>query len=213
MEKSRDDDKSCATQRFEVVQKNGSSALRQIITTSDLASLCVVSESTIARLTKSGVLRLAKDKQRRVLRGRYELGDAMPRFVEHLRDSIARADPSERAYQQARARRMESAAQLQQLELDEKKDQLLQRERIVSLVSSLFSTVKAHLLAIPSRLRNRVLGLSDPCEAQAIIESEVRSSLTEIADADVKKLLRAPLRSCVSITLPGRIVKANHSII
>jgi len=40
------------------------------------------------------------------MRGRYELGDVMQRFVEHLRDSITSDDPNTRAYVEARARRL-----------------------------------------------------------------------------------------------------------
>jgi hypothetical protein len=105
---------SCSSRRLAVVvpffavevRKNGDSLLKEVITLSDLATLCVCSERTIQRLTKQGVLRLAKDRQRRIMRGRYELGDAMPRFVEHLRDSIPSDDPNARAYVEARARRM-----------------------------------------------------------------------------------------------------------
>jgi hypothetical protein len=86
-----------------MASKNGASLLKEVITLSDLAALCVCSERTIQRLTKQGVLRLAKDRQRRIMRGRYELGDAMPRFVEHLRDSITSDDPNARAYAEARA--------------------------------------------------------------------------------------------------------------
>src|SRR6267143_2650070 len=95
--------------------KNGASLLREIVTLSDLASLCVCSERTIQRLTKEGVLRLAKDRNRRLLRGRYVLGDAMPRFVEHLRDSITNDDPNAAAYAQARSRRMQALAESEEL--------------------------------------------------------------------------------------------------
>ena len=140
-----------------MVQKNGSSVLREIVTLSDLASLCVCSERTIQRLTKQGVLRLAKDRNRRLLRGRYELGDAMPKFVEYLRDQITSDDPHAKAYVEARARRMQASAESEEMELRLKRGELIEVSRVTSMVTSLLLTVRNHLLALPSRITRQLL--------------------------------------------------------
>jgi phage terminase Nu1 subunit (DNA packaging protein) len=178
-----------------MVAKNGSSALREIITLSDLAALCVVSERQIQRLAKQGVLRLAKDRNRRLLRGRYVLGDAVPRFIEHLRDSITSDDPNAAAYAEARARRMAANAEMMQLELRHKKGELLDGEHVDSVVMSLLLTVRNHLLALPSRITRQLLphvaDATGDANFQAVystVNGEVRAALTEASEFDVKQI-------------------------
>jgi hypothetical protein len=114
------------------------------VTLSDLAALCVVSDRTIQRLTKQGVLRLAKDRKTRgPLAGRYELGE-MARFVEHLRDSIANDSPSEAAYAGARARRMTALAEAEQLRLQATRGELVRRDSVSLTLTSLLSATKNH---------------------------------------------------------------------
>jgi len=76
-----------------MARKDGESVLRKVVTLSDVAALTVQSERSIQRLVKSGVIRLAKDRQRRQLKGRFVLGDCIPRICEHLRDQMTAADP------------------------------------------------------------------------------------------------------------------------
>jgi phage terminase Nu1 subunit (DNA packaging protein) len=170
--------------------KNGASLLKEVITLSDLASLCVCSERTIQRLTKRGVLRQAKDRERRIMRGRYVLGDALPRFVEHLRDSITSDDPNERAYVEARARRMTASAEMTQLELRHKRGELLECAHVDFVVTNLLSIVKNHMLSIPSRLMHQLVGKTDPREINMIVRGEVHRALREASEFDTKKLRR-----------------------
>jgi phage terminase Nu1 subunit (DNA packaging protein) len=173
-----------------MASKNGSSVLREIVTLSDLASLCVCSERTIQRLTKQGVLRQAKDnKTRRLLRGRYELGDAMPRFVEHLRDSITSDDPNARAYVEARARRMQASAESEEMDLRLKRGELIEVSRVTSEVTGLLLTVRNHLLSLASRITRQLLphvaNENENANFQSIYQitnGEVRQALTEASE-------------------------------
>jgi hypothetical protein len=87
-----------------MARKDGESVLRKVVTLSDVAALTVQSERSIQRLVKSGVIRLAKDRQRRQLKGRFVLGDCIPRICKHLRDQMTAADPNAAAYAEARAK-------------------------------------------------------------------------------------------------------------
>jgi len=107
-----------------MARKDGESVLRKVVTLSDVAALTVQSERSIQRLVKSGVIRLAKDRQRRQLKGRFVLGDCIPRICEHLRDQMTAADPNAAAYAEARARRMQCVAEVAELELKQKKREL-----------------------------------------------------------------------------------------
>ena len=185
-----------------MASKNGSSVLREIVTLSDLASLCVCSERTIQRLTKQGVLLQAKDrKSRKLLRGRYELGDAMPRFVENLRDTISSNDPSDRAYVEARARRMAAAAEMTQIELAHKRGDLLERSRVIFVVGNLLTATKNHLLSLPSRIARQLLphvaaetGNENFRAIYETVNNEVRAALTEVSEFDMKQLVTAAHR-------------------
>ena len=119
-----------------MARKDGESVLRKVVTLSDVAALTVQSERSIQRLVKSGVIRLAKDRQRRQLKGRFVLGDCIPRICEHLRDQMTAADPNAAAYAEARARRMQCVAKVAELELKQKKREL-HHARDVEFVLSL----------------------------------------------------------------------------
>ena len=92
----------------------------------DLASLFVISERQVQRLTAQGVLKLARNSKGQTIRARYVLGDAVAGYVKHLRQSIA-DDPDAARYQRARSRRMEALAQLELLRLKQARGALLSR--------------------------------------------------------------------------------------
>jgi hypothetical protein len=174
--------------------KNGASVLKTVIGLQDLAALTVQSERNVHRLTRLGVLRLAKDSEGRQLRGRYELGDAMPRFVEHLRDQIAKADPNEAAYIAARARRMLAVAQSEELRVKLQRGELLEADRVDAEVMGVLVTVKQHMLALGSAITRQLLGLLADKDVTyqkvySVVHGGIRRGLTELADGDPKKIL------------------------
>ena len=167
--------------------RNGAGLLQEIVTVADLATLLVMSERQIQRLTVQGILRRAKDKNGQLLRGRYVLGDAVSRYVEHLRDSLL-ADPSGEAYNQARARRMQAAADQAQLQLGRESGELIRRDDVIREIGPMLIVIKNHVLAIPSRLARAMLGLTEFAKSYQLLDDACRGALREASEFDVTKL-------------------------
>jgi phage terminase Nu1 subunit (DNA packaging protein) len=170
--------------------KNGDSLLKKVVSLSDVASLCVCSERTIQRLTKSGVLRQAKDRERRIMRGRYVLGDAVPRFVESLRDSITSDDPSERAYVEARSRRMRALAESEELRVKHQRGALIKLETVSFWLSLILRSCRDRLRAIPSRTLHQLTGMTDARQINQLLQKEIDAGLSEIADTNLREKFR-----------------------
>jgi hypothetical protein len=85
-----------------MVSKNGDSCLEQIVTLSDIAVLSGYGERHVQRLTRNGLIKLARDKRGKPLPGRYVIGLTLPVLAEHTRDLATADDKHAAAYNQAR---------------------------------------------------------------------------------------------------------------
>src|SRR5262245_11854775 len=167
--------------------RNGEGLLREIVTVADLATLLVISERQIQRLVKQGVIPLAKNKQGQNLRARFVLGEAVPRYLEHLRDSVL-VDANEEAYQSARARRMQAAARQAELQLGRDSGELIQSDVVFREMATVMITVKKHVLAIPTRLARAMLGLTEFAKSYQLLDDACRGALREASKFDVRQL-------------------------
>jgi hypothetical protein len=169
-----------------MAQKNGDSCLKQVITLSDLATLTVQSERSVQRLVKSGVLRLARDRQGRQLKGRFVLGDALPKICELLRDQASASDPHESAYSRARAQRMQCDAEMRRLELRARQGELIDGKIVDREVMGVLSSVKNHVLALPTRVTRLLAPYTGGGENTKIVHKimtdAARSTLTEASN-------------------------------
>jgi hypothetical protein len=178
-----------------MASKNGASVLEKVITRDDLAQLLVMSDRNVSRLTKMGVLRQAKGKSG------YVLGDAVPRFVEHLRDQIADDDPHEALYRSARARKMEALACSEEMRVKLQKGELLERSRVVNTVAPWLVAMKNHLLSLASRITRQLLphvaaetGNENFRAIYETVNGEVRRALTEVSEFDAEQIATAAHR-------------------
>jgi phage terminase Nu1 subunit (DNA packaging protein) len=169
--------------------KDARSLLKEVITTSDLATLTVQSERSVQRLTKQGIFRLAKDRQGRQLKGRFVVGECVPAFCEHLRE-LATDDPNEAAYKAARARRMEASAAAAELAVKLQRGQLHRSEDISFFLGNIIIATRDRLRAIPSRLMFSLRGETDPAKINAAISSEIDGALTELSERDLSSMFK-----------------------
>jgi hypothetical protein len=77
----------------------------------------------------------------------YDLATVGPAYVRHLKATIPRTDNPD-----ARARRDESIADLNELKLAERRQEVLPRQQVVDEGRAFVLAVRAHLLALPRRL-------------------------------------------------------------
>lgn len=86
------------------------------------------------------------------------------------------------AYHSARARRETAQADMAELELAERRGRLIDAEEARADVIKAFSLVKTRLLAVPSRVGQRVPLLAD--QVVPIVDELIREALEELAGGD-----------------------------
>jgi hypothetical protein len=172
-----------------MASRNGRNLLREIVTTQDLASLCSISERSIQRLVHQRILRLARNRKRQVIRGRFVLGEAIPAFVQHLQERNG-SDPQEELYKKARRLRMECLAQREMLCLRRDRGELHEARHIDFCLTNMLTFMKQRMLAIPSRTARLLVGVTDFRKIYSAIEDEIRAGLTELSTAKYAEMMK-----------------------
>src|SRR6266404_493478 len=72
-------------------------------------------------------------------------------------------------------------AELKELQLAEKRGQLVSIEAVTATLRDELTAVRGRLLAMPGRLAGQLLMKSDPAEIERLIDDEVRAALTELS--------------------------------
>jgi phage terminase Nu1 subunit (DNA packaging protein) len=173
--------------------KNGNSCLETVITIADLSALTVVSERQLQRMVKDGVIPLAENKHGQPMRGKFVLGEAVPHFIENLRDTLVTRDPAKAAFAVDRARKMKIEADSAQLDLDEKRGEMVRVCDIEFEVTQVIRNLRDGVRAVPSKVMHRLIGLKDPREANTIVAETIDAVLRRCADGhivDVKRWRR-----------------------
>jgi len=177
--------------------KNGQVLLREKVTVQDLASMFLISERQVQRLSAQGILKLARNSKRQTIRGRYVLGDAVSQYVKYLRESLG-GDPNEGLYLSARAKRMQCMAAQAEIELAAKKGEYFRRDDLEFGLGLLLRNARDRLLGVPSRVMHNLLGLTKPADANRIVDDAIRLALTDVSNfklSDFKKETDSYLRS------------------
>jgi phage terminase Nu1 subunit (DNA packaging protein) len=176
---------ACGKKQGGMAANNGDSCLRKIITLADLSALVVVSERTIQRLAKEGVIPLAKNKRGQPMRGKFVLGEAVPRFIENLRDRFVETDPTKAAFNHDRARKMKIEADSAQMDLEEKRGVLVRVSDVEFEIHQTIRNVRDGVRAVPSRIMHSLVGLKDPREANKIVAEAIDATSHRVADGEI----------------------------
>jgi phage terminase Nu1 subunit (DNA packaging protein) len=83
-------------------------------------------------------------------------------------------------YEEARRREMAAKAALLELDLAQRRGQLVEVEHIADLVGEEYANVRARILGLPTRLAPQVAGVSSLPELRAIIEAGITEVLEEL---------------------------------
>jgi len=84
-------------------------------------------------------------------------------------------------FEAARTKKMNADAAVAVMEMEEKRGELVEVSAVVAEVTELFSAVKAHLLALPSKLAHRLAAAGTREAAMAILENEITNALSELS--------------------------------
>lgn len=158
-----------------------------LCTTTTLGEVLGVTDRRVRQLTKDGVLKCARTK----LAGMsYHLGDSVQRFLKHQRQIVSKqCGANNGEYEAERTRRMRACASMAELELKAKQGLYLNRDDVGFSISQMLVNCRNRLLAVPSRLMHRMLGLTDAREANRLMDDEIRLALTEVSEGKFRQSL------------------------
>jgi hypothetical protein len=157
-----------------------------VCTARQLGDVLGVTNQQVERLARAGVLKPVRCK----LKGRrYRLSDSVQSYLKYQRESVKAACASSNgAYNDARTRRMNALAAIEEARARQVSGEPIKRSIAVDAMSSAISIVKSHVLAIANRCARMVVGQTDLGKVHSAIHNECVLSLREIANFDVNKL-------------------------
>jgi phage terminase Nu1 subunit (DNA packaging protein) len=128
----------------------------------------------IQQLVKEGLPQLA--------RGKYDQGKCFEWYVRYLHNKIEKKGDEFSGLNEQRLRGLRASAETRELELAQKKGELVKLCDVQRVWGDLILMTKARLLSIPPRLAIDVLGESSRVMMQAKIERAIKDALTQLAD-------------------------------
>jgi phage terminase Nu1 subunit (DNA packaging protein) len=120
-----------------------------------------------------------------VSRGQYDMVACVQWYVEFLRAEIVRARRGDETEQQARARLIKATANLRELELEREEGRLLPIDHIKVQWERIVVVFKNKILSLPSKLPQKLIGLTELGEIKNLIEREVYEALSELSTLDI----------------------------
>jgi len=149
-----------------------------------LAEILGVTDRRVRQLVRDGIL---KSAQSRLNGMHFRLAESVQRFAKYKCDLVSeKLEASNGEYDRARAKRMAAMAAMAELELKAKQGFYFRRDDIDFHLTHMITACKQRLLAIPSRVMHRLLGLTNAREANQIVDDEIRLALTEVSEAKWK---------------------------
>jgi phage terminase Nu1 subunit (DNA packaging protein) len=148
-----------------------------------LSEVIGISVRQVHHLVAEGVL-----KQTRVNSRRYCLAESVQSYLKYQRAYVAKeCSKDTSAYDRARTRRMTALAETEELHLKRVRGELLQRNRIVFVMTTLLGQVKNHLLGVPIRVSRLVVGQKDLHKVKSLLTDAIHVALRELSDFDPQR--------------------------
>lgn len=97
----------------------------------------------------------------------------------YIHYKVQAAQPAD--FEEARARKMSAEAELAELDLAQKRGQLIPLEQHGQRLARILERVRARLVAIPGTVAPRLLSLETAVEAQAVVAGAVAEALEELS--------------------------------
>jgi phage terminase Nu1 subunit (DNA packaging protein) len=163
-----------------------------LCTSRELAQVLGVSTRQIDQLVVEKVLKpqLRSGKQRN---RRFRLADSVQSFVAYARESVREQSASSNgasAYNDARTRRMNAAALIEEMKARELSGELIKRSVVTNVVTTVLSLTKSRLLAVPNQVMHQLVGRTSPLETNQIVRERIIGALRELAQFDPDTLQR-----------------------
>jgi len=137
-----------------------------------ISKLLDLTPRRVQQLSKEGVIPKAE-------RGRYELVPAVRGYIAYLKERSI--NPGVISFDEVRARKTAAEAELAELELLEKKEQLVPMTEIVDTWLDMVSACRTKMLSMPAKLAPVVAVEESPAICKRLIEEQIVEALDEIA--------------------------------
>jgi len=154
-----------------------------VCTRRQLAKILGITSRRIDTLTSEAVFKPVRLSS--ALRGKgFRLAEAVANYQAYSRACLIKqySRNGDEAYNDARSRRMAALAIVEETRARQLAGEILSRARVLLVVTGLLSTIKNHVLAIPSRCTRQVLGQRDANKVRLILDTACRDCLREAAD-------------------------------
>ncbi|MCO6050630.1 hypothetical protein NGM99_12635 [Mesorhizobium sp. RP14(2022)] len=151
------------------------------VSTLEMGRICGLSEVHLGRLSKAGTI------PEPVSRGKWSVERTVQAYVAYLKAGGENAEQKREELRLTTAKREKTEAALdeQRMRTARLRNQLLPRDEVLAGITAAFARVRAKLLAIPTKLAPRVLGLTSAAEIEATIRAAVHECLDELASTIV----------------------------
>jgi phage terminase Nu1 subunit (DNA packaging protein) len=157
-----------------------------------LAEIVGTSSRSIERLTADGILKTLRSGKQRGRR--YKLSDAVQSYLKHERDRLReQSSNGDSAYEDARARKMNAAALIEEMRARQLSGELIKRSTAVNVMTQVISLTKSRLLGVPSQCMHQLVGRTSPIETNQIVRDRIVAALRELAQFDPDTLQRKML--------------------
>ena len=143
-----------------------------------IAKLLMLSDRRVQQLASEGVLPRAE-------KGHYELAPVVQAYIRYLRDRSSGGDLSDENVGVYKARMIKARTRVAEAEADEIDGSLLRRVAVENAWTKIVASMRARLLAIPSKVAPLVHSSKTIAEASASITAAVHEALEEISRTPV----------------------------
>jgi hypothetical protein len=119
---------------------------------------------------------------------RYRLSSAIEAYLRYQRDYVKRQSSNgDSAYNDARARRMNAVAIVEESKARQVSGELIERAPATAAIVNVVSIVKNHVLSIPTRCSRLLASQTDPVKVHSTLKQYCTLALREIADFSLEK--------------------------
>jgi len=147
------------------------------------------------KTVNKGVVALAKEAgvtpalvSRKLKQGRtrdqilLEAAERRQRMGVVLTPAVNKPKPRDENFVDAQRRKESALADLRELELSEKRKELLSAAEVSTAIHGLISSAKSKLLLLGDELGDRLAAESDPIRCRELVNAEVRNALTALSN-------------------------------
>jgi len=142
----------------------------KLVSKSDFAREMNISPQRVHSLIKKGMIYVRKD-------GKINL-DKAKKILEDNRSLLPQKDTK---YIDARAQHEIIKLKIAELELKQKKGELIEKEKVIKYCQDIISISKSKILSIPVKVAPLIVGMTSIKKIKIILEKEIHQALNELA--------------------------------